>query len=551
MEKNRFLCKLTDAIAEFEKNKTDDDFIYVLEIIRIAVNQNITVPVAVNLLDDSESNFDSQETKISHSITSAKDLNFEFRYLTLGEDREVLVAFTSQSEINEKSESATINFEMESLLELAAMDPDISGILFNPWAHEFYLNKELIHYIFMANLTEQESEDFDTAESSINDLDTDQNYLSNQADDEDYALNNNNLLNEAIIFTVKCHENQLRKGTLRPYILHPLATMQILAKMNADTNLLIAGLLHDVVEDSQVTIEEIIARFGHDVAKLVKNNSEDKSKSWYKRKLKTINDLHGLNRRGKMLVLADKVANLRDMYQDYSKENDGFWERFNAPKEMIAWYYGSIDNALSDFQNDEDVEAVYWELVELYKELFVRYFIDEEQGFLLQVSVSGEAWIMHKGSPEWKLFNGDISPSLIPLSRRAAEMKEEIWTIPFWEIHHQDLNNKNVMLFDSEDVKIKIEIIDHNVNIISERCDNTSNFSKQNVHKELWYHLDRDNSQRFLVQLRLIYGLEIGLETILSEHFGYDDAIDKFKKFCTEVDVYYQFNLVQTKDKSN
>ncbi|MGB4609175.1 MAG: HD domain-containing protein [Saccharofermentanales bacterium] len=551
MEKNRVLCKLTDAIAEFEKNKTDDNFAYVLEIIRIAVNQNITIPVAVNILDDSERNFDSQGIKISNSITSSKDFNFEFRYLTLGEDREVLVAFTSESEVNEKSESAMIDIEMESLLESAAMDPDIFGVLFNPWGHEFYLNKELIHYIFTANLTESESEDFNTAESSINALDIDQNYLSNQADDEDSALNNNNLLNEAIVFAVKCHENQLRKGTLRPYILHPLATMQILAKMNADTNLLIAGLLHDVIEDSQVTIDEIITRFGHDVARLVKNNSEDKSKSWYQRKLKTINDLHGLNRRGKMLVLADKVANLRDMYQDYTKGNDGFWERFNAPKEMIAWYYGSIDNALSDFQNDEDVEAVYWELVELYKELFVRYFIDEEQGFLLQVSVSGEAWIMHKGSPEWELFKGDISRNFIPLSRRAAEIKEEIWTIPFWEIHRQDLKNKNVMLFDSEDVKIKIEIIDQKVNIISERCDNTSNFSKQNAHKELWYHLDQDNSQRFLVQLRLIYGLEIGLETILSEHFGYNEAIDIFKKFCTEVNVYYQCDIIQTNVKSN
>ena len=86
-------------------------------------------------------------------------------------------------------------------------------------------------------------------------------------------------LNRAIIFATERHAGQVRKGTDTPYIVHPLETMLILSNMQADLNVQSAGLLHDTVEDTDTTLEEIAALFGDDVASLVGHHSEDKSKS--------------------------------------------------------------------------------------------------------------------------------------------------------------------------------------------------------------------------------------------------------------------------------
>ena len=90
-------------------------------------------------------------------------------------------------------------------------------------------------------------------------------------------ITDNLKLDEAIHFATECHSGQTRKGSTIPFILHPLEVMQILAGMNADTNLLIAGLLHDVVEDTEVGIDEIRKNFGEDVESLVAGHTEDKN----------------------------------------------------------------------------------------------------------------------------------------------------------------------------------------------------------------------------------------------------------------------------------
>lgn len=89
----------------------------------------------------------------------------------------------------------------------------------------------------------------------------------------------NLLLNEAICYAVECHKEQMRKGSNKPYILHPLETMNILASMRADNDLLMAGVLHDTLEDTEATADDIVARFGAEVGRLVCFHSEDKSRT--------------------------------------------------------------------------------------------------------------------------------------------------------------------------------------------------------------------------------------------------------------------------------
>lgn len=186
----------------------------------------------------------------------------------------------------------------------------------------------------------------------------------------------NSALEDAICFATKRHAGQVRKGSDIPYITHPLETMTILNTMKADTDLLIAGVLHDTVEDTDTTSEEIRELFGEDVAALVAAHTEDKSKSWTERKQHTIDELQTAPLRVKMLIMADKVSNLRSMYADYKLIGDELWKRFNAPKEKQAWYYSGVQDALCDMQNYIETEKIYLEMVGLFKDLFVSYASD-------------------------------------------------------------------------------------------------------------------------------------------------------------------------------
>lgn len=177
-------------------------------------------------------------------------------------------------------------------------------------------------------------------------------------------------LEEAICFATKRHAGQVRKGSDIPYITHPLETMNILNAMKADTELLIAGVLHDTVEDTDTTPEEIRELFGEDVAALVAAHTEDKSKSWMERKQHTIDELQTAPLRVKMLIMADKVSNLRSMYADYKLIGDKLWKRFNAPKEKQAWYYSGVQDALYEMQDYIETEQIYQEMVGLFKDLF-------------------------------------------------------------------------------------------------------------------------------------------------------------------------------------
>ena len=177
-------------------------------------------------------------------------------------------------------------------------------------------------------------------------------------------------LNEAIRYAVDRHEGQLRKGSARPYIVHPLEVMSILMNMGADNNLMIAGLLHDTIEDTGATRREIQEKFGADVAELVDGHSEDKSKSWQERKSAAIEHLRQADRRMKLLVMADKVSNLRSMVLDRRVLGEKLWERFNAPRERQKWYYTGILEALRDMQTDLQAAPFYAEMERMFAELF-------------------------------------------------------------------------------------------------------------------------------------------------------------------------------------
>ncbi len=238
----------------------------------------------------------------------------------------------------------------------------------------------------------------------------------------------NQRLDDAIHFATECHAGQTRKGTNIPYVLHPLEVLQILYSMRADTELLIAGVLHDTVEDTDTTLEEIRERFGNDVADLVASNSEDKSKTWEERKQHTIDTLSSAPHRVKQLILADKLANLRSIAYDFRNLGDKLWERFNAPAKKQAWYYGGIDDALSTLQHHKGCADLYWEFNTLYKDVFVKYYLDKDAEVLHQISLSGEHYCLRKSLPQFwfsyeEYIAGEVSAQIDSLKKTTNEIR--------------------------------------------------------------------------------------------------------------------------------
>ena len=236
-----------------------------------------------------------------------------------------------------------------------------------------------------------------------------------------------NPVHEAMLFAEKAHRGQKRKGTAVDYITHPMEVYQILTSMQAGQELLIAGLLHDTVEDTDVDIDDIQFAFGDRVSTLAANHTENKRLSWRERKQRTIDTVKVADRDTRLLIMADKVSNLRSMLSDYSRVGEQLWERFNASKEEQSWYNSELQDALNDLQFDDAARLVYWEMVGLYKDLFVTFYADFEEKKIYQAACHGETVVSCREDGAWLHCEGEIPPMAVQLPRLKAERLEDLW----------------------------------------------------------------------------------------------------------------------------
>lgn len=181
------------------------------------------------------------------------------------------------------------------------------------------------------------------------------------------------LLDRAIVFATEAHKGQFRKGTKIPYILHPLEAAAIVGTMTTDDEVLAGAVLHDVVEDTETTVEQVRNLFGERVAELVASESEDKRENllaestWKIRKQETLAHLQTASTDVKMITLGDKLSNIRAIYRDHSAMGDALWQRFNQKdKNEHHWYYQSIADSLDELKN----YPAYKEYCELISKVF-------------------------------------------------------------------------------------------------------------------------------------------------------------------------------------
>jgi (p)ppGpp synthase/HD superfamily hydrolase len=163
----------------------------------------------------------------------------------------------------------------------------------------------------------------------------------------DKATGEKKPLFDAIEFAAKAHRMQLRKGTNVPYIAHPLRVATILLEHGCCDAAVIAGILHDTVEDTPMTLQEISRCFGEYVARIVEGVSEDKSQSWERRKAHTIESMRTAPMEVLLVTCADKLDNIRSIRDDLALNKDQVWKRFSRGQQQEEYYRGLADVLVS------------------------------------------------------------------------------------------------------------------------------------------------------------------------------------------------------------
>jgi len=194
--------------------------------------------------------------------------------------------------------------------------------------------------------------------------------------DEKRITEGQELVRRAIEFAAEKHAGTYRKGSTIPYITHVVETMAIVATMTEDPEVRAAAVLHDTLEDTETTREELAEVFGDRVAALVEAESENKredqpaKETWSERKDEMVRHLKEAPLDTKMIALGDKLSNARAMSRDYEEIGEKLWERFNQQDPVRqGMYYGSIANV---FGQDPVLKntAAFREFVQLASSLF-------------------------------------------------------------------------------------------------------------------------------------------------------------------------------------
>lgn len=181
---------------------------------------------------------------------------------------------------------------------------------------------------------------------------------------------------EALVYAHEVHRDQVRKGTVIPYISHLMAVSGLVLENGGDEDTAIAALLHDVIEDGggAVAREEIRRRFGRRVADIVDECTDAEvipKPPWRERKEKYIAHLRHASPQARLVSAADKLHNARAILADYRVVGEALWERFNADRDGVLWYYRSLVAAFKEGGASplvEELERVVNGLTRLIKE---------------------------------------------------------------------------------------------------------------------------------------------------------------------------------------
>ena len=231
----------------------------------------------------------------------------------------------------------------------------------------------------------------------------------------------------AIKYTVDCHSGQIWKESKKPFIVKPLEVFQVLSYISTDVDLMIAGILLEAYDDSLESKKKLQNDFGDTVANLVLGYQNLRDVDWNEDIYNECQRLEKATKEEKILTLADIVVKQRHLLLGYSRTIGNYWKDLGISYENSAKYFSKIQDALYDLEFDDNLKSLYWEMVNGYKELFVRFYYDENRICLYQVSADGNNVYKTPTEFSWLKYSGKVSEDAICIPRDLAERIEDHW----------------------------------------------------------------------------------------------------------------------------
>lgn len=186
-------------------------------------------------------------------------------------------------------------------------------------------------------------------------------------------MNKYELIEKAIMYATIHHRNASRKGKNIPYIIHPLEAMSIVSSITDDNELIAAAALHDLIEDTDVTYDDIKTEFGERIADIVRMESDNylpdyHKANWKETKLNALIRLKNSPIDCKIVALGDKLSNIRAIHNDYLLVGDDLWNRFNEknPKSH-KWRYTELLKCFDELNNTMAYREFEWLVLDTFK----------------------------------------------------------------------------------------------------------------------------------------------------------------------------------------
>jgi (p)ppGpp synthase/HD superfamily hydrolase len=169
--------------------------------------------------------------------------------------------------------------------------------------------------------------------------------LVSELKDQLGELDESPALRGAYELAAEAHHGQTRKDGTSPYIGHPLAVARELRRNGLPEETLIAGLLHDVVEDSELTVGDVVEQFGVEVGELVATLTDDRNIDDYEeRKREHRGRVEEAGPEAAAIYAADKLVNVRELRRLYAELGEGAAERLKAPIGIrVALWHGDLE----------------------------------------------------------------------------------------------------------------------------------------------------------------------------------------------------------------
>ncbi|AZO95609.1 HD domain-containing protein [Halocella sp. SP3-1] len=175
----------------------------------------------------------------------------------------------------------------------------------------------------------------------------------------------------AVNFAARAHQGQLRKGTETPYIVHPYMVGMILYGENCAEEVIVAGILHDTIEDTSVKDEDIEKEFDKQIRDIVVGVSEpDKKLPWRVRKEHTINYLREAPLNERLVICADKLHNISSITEEYNSQGEKLWDKFTGKRDEQEWYYQSIVDILLSYDDISNYTGMFMKLKTMVEDFF-------------------------------------------------------------------------------------------------------------------------------------------------------------------------------------